>query len=349
MLQLKNHTPFEAAISLFPDENAIDTLYVVVKATFTLEQNPQLSEEQIPPVLEDVYWGDPVESSLKYASEMHIGKPGTDIIVNGHAYAPRGVPVAQLDCGIKVGNYSKQLRVFGDRYWHGTKITAPEPFVKMPLLYENAYGGAYWEFIDNKQGGYYKNKILHTINPVGRGYRGGQGTEPINADKLPNLEDPRQLIKLPGDKSPPAAFAMLSPTWKPRVNYVGTYDEAWQKKQAPYLPKDFNSKFFNMASQGLVANGFLQGNEPVLLVNLTPESHVKFQIPMCDVKVDIKIEGSSEKPLLNLETLFFEPDENQFMLTWRAKLNCDKKALKISEVHITSGFDKIEKTEEAAA
>jgi len=339
MLQLKNHTPFEAALSLFPDENGIDALYVVVKATFSLEQGLGLAEEQIPPILEDEYWGEPVESSLKYASEMHIGKPATDIIVNGHAYAPKGEPVTQLDCGIKVGNYAKQVRVFGDRYWNGTQISAPKPFVKMPLAYEYAYGGAYMDFIDNGQGGYQQKKILHTINPVGRGYRGRHGTQAINADKLPNLEDPRQLIKLPGDKPEPAGFGIVSPTWKPRIDFAGTYDENWQKKRAPYLPKDFNNKFFNMASKGLVSNGYLQGNEQIMLVNLTLQSCLQFQLPQCDVSAEIKVAGAVDKPSLNLETLFFEPDKKRFSMTWRAKFSCDKKALKINEVHIRSAFD----------
>jgi len=346
MLQLKNHSPFKAAISLFPDENGIDALYVVVKATFSLEQGLELAEEQIPPVLEDEYWGEPVESSLKYASEMHLSKPATDIIVNGHAYAPNGQPVTELDCGIKVGTYSKQVKVFGDRFWNGTQITSPKPFVKIPLVYENAFGGAYIDFIDDGQGGYQQKNMLHTINPVGRGYRGSRGTQEVNAEKLANLEDPRQLIKLPGDKPNPAGFGFLSPTWKPRIDYAGTYDEAWQKKRAPYLPKDFNNKFFNMAPRGLVCNGYLQGNESVILINLSTEPCIQFQLPQCNVRTEIKLAGAREKPSFNLETLFFEPDEKRFTMTWRAKLNCDKKALQISEVHIYSDFD--EQTKEVA-
>ena len=49
MLQLKNETPFAAAINLFPDPEGIDTLYVTLKATFAIEDGqPAVAEEQVP-------------------------------------------------------------------------------------------------------------------------------------------------------------------------------------------------------------------------------------------------------------------------------------------------------------
>lgn len=40
MLQLRNESPFVPGLFLFPDEQGVDTLYVVVKATFELEGTP---------------------------------------------------------------------------------------------------------------------------------------------------------------------------------------------------------------------------------------------------------------------------------------------------------------------
>ena len=72
MLQLKNNSPFSPTINIFADENGIDTLYVTVKATFNVNKEITLADEQIPPQEEDEYWGDPNESSPKYLSEMHL-------------------------------------------------------------------------------------------------------------------------------------------------------------------------------------------------------------------------------------------------------------------------------------
>ncbi len=334
MLQLINHSPFSPAINVYPDEKGIDALYVVVKATFTFDQVVQLAELQIPPTQEDTYWGEPAQSSLKYANEMHLVKPATDIIVNGHAYAPDGSSTSQLDCGIKVGDYSKTIRVFGDRFWHGKEITTAKPFEKIPLIYENAFGGAYLERVEKDKGGFQQRKILHTANPLGRGYQGRGNTQPINAEKLPNLENPKQLIQLPTDKPKPVGFGFIAPGWKPRVDFAGTYDEVWQKKHAPYLPADFNNKFFNAAAQELIVPGYLKGGEKVTMVHLMPEPYVKFILPSCRLRCEIRISHRTENPDFNLETVLIEPDGKRFCMTWRAKLNCDKEMLNIREVRI---------------
>jgi len=65
MLQLKNQTPFQSTLSLLPDANGVDTLFVAVKATFTfVDSQIEIAEQQQPVHLEDEYWGDPAESSL---------------------------------------------------------------------------------------------------------------------------------------------------------------------------------------------------------------------------------------------------------------------------------------------
>ena len=48
MLQLKNNTPFQSSIFVFPNEQGIDTLYVVVKATFAVGDCIEVAETQRP-------------------------------------------------------------------------------------------------------------------------------------------------------------------------------------------------------------------------------------------------------------------------------------------------------------
>ena len=55
MLQLKNNTPLEAKILLMPNPDGIDSLYTIIKATFNLDQQLTLAEQQIPIVDEDQY------------------------------------------------------------------------------------------------------------------------------------------------------------------------------------------------------------------------------------------------------------------------------------------------------
>ena len=44
-----------------------------------------LADEQRPPQIEDIYWGEPGASSIQYVTDLHPGKAATDIVVLGHA------------------------------------------------------------------------------------------------------------------------------------------------------------------------------------------------------------------------------------------------------------------------
>ena len=110
MLQVENRTPFAPAIAVFPNKDGIDTLYVVVKATFNLHPRLAIADTPIPPVLADEYWGDPQSSSLKYASELHVGKQTTDVVLVGKAWSATGRPVAETVAAVSVAGRQKVVR-----------------------------------------------------------------------------------------------------------------------------------------------------------------------------------------------------------------------------------------------
>src|SRR5262245_35314517 len=103
MLQLKNASPFAPAISVLPNKDGVDTLYITVRGTFTLLPKLAVAQKPVPPVLADEYWGDPALSSLKYASELHVGKPSTDVILMGQAWSPGG-RVTETSMMVSVAN-----------------------------------------------------------------------------------------------------------------------------------------------------------------------------------------------------------------------------------------------------
>lgn len=330
MLQLKNSSPFSPAIALFPDADGIDTLYIVVKATFELADRLEIAEEQVPPTLADEYWDEPETSSLKYASDMHLAKPSTDVVLVGQAWAPEGKKVQQLDMGVAAADRRKLVRVFGDRVWRkkGAAFSPPEPFESLPLVYERAYGGT--QRSDPEQ----ETAPAEERNPVGRGFRGERKPAEAEGQALPNIEDPKNLIKSWGDQTVPQGFGFVAPAWLPRRSYAGTYDEDWQKKRAPYLPADFDSRFFNAAHPDLVFDGYLKGGEPIQVVGASPKGRLRFRLPVCDLEAVVRVAGQTEEPALNLETVLIEPDEARLCMTWRAALSCDKKTLKVEQVDV---------------
>lgn len=332
MLQLKNDTPFEATIYLMPDRDGIDSLHALLKGTFTLEESPRPADEQVPIVVSDEHYGDPQVSSIKTPGDSTLAKPGTDILLVGHAHSANGRAVTWMDVTLAVGPFSKIVRVFGDRFWQsdgvGASISEPEPFTTMPLAWERAYGGT--DEVDGE---------LHTEvrNPVGIGYRSPKSQVELHGLRVPNLEDPSDAITSPKQSPAPACFAPVAAHWEPRRSYAGTYDEAWQSARSPYLPDDFDPRFLQVAPYGLAASGYLRGGEPVEVVGASQSGPMKFRLPMLDVSVDYIIDGGREPRPANLDTVLIQPDSGQLIMSWRAVLPCDKKALRVSEIEISVG------------
>lgn len=333
MLQLQNETALNAAVFVFPDPDGVETLYAVVKGTFRLDQSGELTEEQVPIVLADEYWDDPQSSSLKYASEAHPSKLSTDVVMVGSAWAPNGIPVDQLDVVLKVAERTKVVRAFGDRTWKSGTLTvsptATESFVRVPLVYEHAYGGPS------------PNKPVEGVppfddNPVGTGFLGGRKREQMNGSALPNLENPEQLIRSVSDQPTPTGFGFIPPHWPSRRQYAGSYDEEWQKTRAPFLPSDFDVRFFNSASPDLVFDRFLEGGESILIENASPKGSISASIPTCDF--DVTVQDSDGRHALSprLETVLIEPDESRVCLTWRTAFPCPGRLLTVERVDIES-------------
>jgi hypothetical protein len=326
MLQLENQTPFSAMMYVLADRSAIDTVYVVVKATLMLRPRLSLAPEQLPISLTDRYYADPATSSLKESAELHVGKPGTDVLLVGQAWGPRGHAVQDAQVSLSVAGRCRTIRVFGDRVWQrdGTP-SLPEPFEAMPLVWERAFGGVSRTV---------EGVLAEERNPVGIGFAGERGADELEGHPVPNLEDPDHLLERQGQRPAPVCFAPAAPHWMPRRRFAGTYGAQWQRTRAPYLPADFDPRFLQCAVCGMAFDSHLQGNEPVEVGGVTPDGPVSFVVPAANLEIAVTIAGDREHPPANLETLLIEPDENRLCLTWRAELSCDRKALKVEKVTV---------------
>lgn len=327
MLQLKNNTPFVSVFTIFPNENGVDTLYVMVKATFVIGAQWTLAEPQIPLQQGDEYWGDPAKTSLRLSSDYHIGKPATDILMIGSAYTPAQRPVRQMDVGLQVGSIGKVVRVFGDRFWDRAHITQPEPFVVMPLVYERAFGGQ--DFVEAAL------RDTENRNPVGCGFAGRKHLAEINGMPLPNLECPKQLINHYNDRPEPACFSPIAPNWQPRACFAGNYDEVWQQTRAPYLPADYNPRFMNVAPPDLIYPGYLRGGEPVKIIGMNQSGDLAFNLPHVNLSNKVLIAEQEFSAPFNMETLLLDPNHLKLSMVWRAALPCDKKLTKIKHISVS--------------
>jgi hypothetical protein len=227
------------------DPAGVECAYAAVKASFDLSSGvPRLAVRQAGFLAGDVHWGDPAATSLHAAADLTHLKPATDVLLLGRAVAAGG-PVEAMDVSLRVGPVSRRLRVFGNRRWmrEGDEwvISRPEPFARMPLC-------GSWPLAGMPAGAGGVPEV-EARNPVGRGLVGADEGD-IAGRPLPNIEDPEQLIARPADRPAPAGLAPIPPAWQPRRGWAGTYDAAWQARRAPYLPLDFDPRFFNVAPPG---------------------------------------------------------------------------------------------------
>ncbi len=316
---VENGTPFAFEPLFLADEEGRPILVPLVKATYEVSQHGlAVAPEQALVNLAGEPYGDPAESSYRYEPECAFAKPATDVVLVGSAMAPRPGTTDML-VAFQVGPVKKGVRVMGDRAFFksagGVGMTKPLPFERIPLQWERAFGG--WDRSNPDE----RKHQVEPRNPVGVGFHGSHGVFK-DGERCPNLEDPARPLKGWGDRPTPAGFGFTSPHWEPRPRLAGTYDEAWQKERAPLLPKDFDRRFFNAAAPGLVAPGYLRGDEPVVATGILRSGALMLNLPgVAPPSIVVEHAGREDRTLAtNLDTVILDTDAEpaRLFLLWRA-------------------------------
>lgn len=309
-----------------------EMLVVAIKGTFTIpkqEEKPQLAEEQIPLIMADTFTGEPGYSAPLYEVDYSPIKHRCDVLLNGSAYAPQGRPARMVQVGMKLGAFIKTFNVVGERYWKaGITITPSQPaeFTVMPISYDNAFGG-----LDN----FHEDKNKHSAymrNPVGKGYHQRLASDLVDGTPMPNTEEVNRPIQKPDGDYKPMAFGTIGRGWTPRLQHAGTYDQAWIDNTFPFLPVDFSEAYYQAAPEDQQIP-YLKGGEEVVLVNLSPEGRIAFELPKVEVPlVFFRNKGERHETQAVLDTIVIEPDKGIFSLTWRASLPLKRNMFEISQI-----------------
>jgi hypothetical protein len=307
----------------------------VLKATYDLtDRGLALAPDQVPVNLAGESYGDPAETSYRYEPECAFPKVATDVVLVGSAVAPKA-GMHEMLVAFQVGPMKKGVRVLGDRAFYkgavGVSMTNPTAFERIPLKWEKAFGG--WDRSLPEE----RKHSCEPRNPVGVGHR-GSGSRFEEGLRCPNLEDPARPFKGWGDHPPPAGFGFLSPNWMPRTQHAGTYDEAWETKRAPLLPKDFDRRFFNAAPPDLVAGGYLRGDESVVASGVRAEGGYSFRLPAVGPpKLTVAHAGRADQAVpANLDTVIVDTDARKVFLFWRGQVTV-KEPTAVRSVRIRPG------------
>ena len=309
-----------------------ELLVVAIKGTFAIPPDGNecsLTQKQAPLVEADQFTGEPGFSAPIYESDYAPRKPKCDVLLNGSAYALKGRLAKIVDVELKVGKMTKSFRVVGNRMWKkGMIIKAGEPelFDKIPISYDNAFGGTD-KTLPNPE----KHKA-HLTNPVGKGFFSSASMEEMDGKPLPNTEEVNNPVTSPYGKYKPMAFGPIGRGWESRYKLAGTYDQDWLDNTFPFLPKDFKEQYYQAAPVDQQVD-YLKGGEKVVLKNLTPENLTKFEIPKVEMPVTFFYKNYEEKTVeAVVDTLIIEPDKNRFMITWRTSVILKKDMFEIVQI-----------------
>ncbi len=285
-----------------------DSLVLVVKGTYRLQHGGRARPAEAPePPTGDVTTGEePLSSACRYASDLVPFKPRADAMLVGRVHTPEGRAIPQCSASFSVGTARLSLLVTGDRYWldpAGGIASDPRPFTEMDLGYERAFGGPGF-----------------AANPAGKGVFDATAREAVQRP-LPNVEDPRELVRRPQDRPAPAGFGPLSPHWAHRLSKWPRVADDWAERW-PWPPDQIDHGYFNAAQPALQIDGYLRGDEVIVCENLHP-SRRRYECALPGVRprcfaIDVGGGGERFREVgLRLDTLWVDMESETLVLGWR--------------------------------
>lgn len=233
-------------------------------------------------------------------------KEGCDLAVMGPAVAPERQEVPSMDIKIRIGDFKREVRVFGDRTWElaaiGFKPSNPTPFAEMNTDCSCAYGGFAIQY--KEKGGPYP------ANPDGRGYV--KLKDYVEGTRLPNIEETDELITAWEQQPTPAGLTPL-----PRGSSLRGgrgIDVDIERQKITYHPAAFCFAHPRMLMPSY------PGGQEVEITGMTDSPTWRFTLPKIDFVLSIALgEQKYEFPLV-ADTLCIIPRHNRFFVVLRKAL-----------------------------
>jgi hypothetical protein len=299
------------------DRSGRDVMVVIAKLTYAVSPGGTVSLATPPSPIRavDVPTSDRPSASIRFPSDLVDDKPGTDVVLVGTAYPPRGKEVTEQVVSLRVTGpthaLSKSVKVFGARVWHsGLLGITPGPAAPLgptPLVYELSYGG-----VDDAD---HRNVTIDRRNPAGTGHVSDRAR--LLGLAAPAIESARPTL---GTSSPtPAGFGAIAVGWEPRVARFGTPDAKWRRERAPARPVDFDPRFNSCASPDLWSETPLLGDEVFEIVGATPSGGWRFRLPAYRPVFRSLIRGVATELPTHLDLVLIDADAGHVELTWRAR------------------------------
>jgi hypothetical protein len=325
-VELVNKTPLAAGLTVTelqgePHRRGILT----AKATFRVAADGRLEWETDNPF---PLFDHDQETDLGLLPRDDLPKydPTFEVMLLGAAYAPGGSPVERTRVALRVGEERRELSVSGDREWvedgDGWRISEPEPFVRMPLTYDRAYGGTCEVFVDRESA----VTVSEPFNPAGRGFDPEPAARTLaeqlaapegypefdRTRRLPNVEDPDALIGRWEDAPRPVCWTAVP------LHYAAHGLRSLAVPEDGKVPEvvELEEGLFHRAHSDWVIPHPPPG-APVVLEGGRPEGEWDLELPLVRVLADYRVEDRTGTRELVPQMLVLLPEEGRLYLVYR--------------------------------
>ncbi|WP_437913669.1 DUF2169 domain-containing protein [Sorangium sp. So ce302] len=271
---------------------------LVAKATFALVPGGEARRiEPLELVRSEVYTrGNPMKPLLA-ASDLAPWLARAEVVLTGHAWAPGGAPVRGMAVRLAIlragaALVDKRLEVVGDRAGGAAAAGAlPEPFVKMPIEYQRAYGGP-----------------GEPENPLGVG--AGADERVGGGGALPNLLPP-------GGGRAPVGLGPIPPIVPSRARLLRGLARA-ELEGIASIPDDFDWSYFQSAPADQRFDRVLGGEEIVLEGLSRHHPALATRLPALRALATILLPNGAARwlPLVG-DTLIVQPDAERCAVVFR--------------------------------
>ncbi len=317
MWEVKDTTPFRSLGYLVRDRRGAENWVVAVRAVFDIKEDGLLAiaETQQPVRLAPVYTS-PDARELAAESDICPFRPKADILVSGIACLPGMASARRFDATLEIGRSIKRAHIQGERILRrkGRRLDVSDPaeFGGVLLSWRSSLGRA-----DDAEG---NGGCAH--NPLGTGWCDTWDEIPDGGETaLPLIENPGSPL-IPGQPLPlPHGFGPVQPHWRPRLDHAGTYDEDWQRAQAPLPPGDFDDRFHQAAPEDQQFD--LRGGEPVRLINMHPDGEIAFRLPQIVMEAATRIASERIDTRFGIISVLVDAKDKTVDITWNTHLPCN--------------------------
>jgi uncharacterized protein YjbI with pentapeptide repeats len=292
----------QASLVLRANTRPGDSYAVVVTVGLLVD-----AQGQIMPA--DQTWAWLTERLGKQPLDSGLKKSHGTFAVQGSAYALTDAQRQGMAVRVRLGELEKSLHVFAPRHWRksalGWRAVSSGQIDSVPVVLENAYGGAQWP--DNPQG------KGHVVDP-----------DAAEGVAMAPLEVVSTAVFEPRERPLTASFLPLPPQSTQRRCFMGTLDEQWTARRAPYLPADTDARWFDEVAQDQCRSNYWRGDEAWTVAGMHPTLlQVSGRLPGLRPRLFVEFTDPGlaiGEVTPNLDTVWLFPADQSALLLYRVEL-----------------------------